>query len=135
VGLRQLDLLAEEGVDPRRVIVGHCDTVPDPAYHLAVARRGAFVQFDTIQGDNEYDTAVRVRYVRSLVAEGFADRVLLSQDVCLRSNLRAMGGPGYVYVVTGFRARLLEAGVPHELVERFLVANPRAALTGEMDAA
>jgi predicted metal-dependent phosphotriesterase family hydrolase len=134
VGLRQLDLLAEEGVDPRRVIVGHCDTVPDPAYHLALARRGAFVQFDTIQGENEYDISVRIGYVRALVAAGFADRILLSQDVCLRSNLRAMGGSGYVYVVTGFRARLLEAGVSAELIRRFLVENPRAALSGEPSA-
>jgi phosphotriesterase-related protein len=28
VGLTQLNLLAEEGVDPRRVIVGHCDLSP-----------------------------------------------------------------------------------------------------------
>jgi predicted metal-dependent phosphotriesterase family hydrolase len=132
VGLAQLDLLAEAGVDPRRVIVGHCDMVPDPAYHLAVAQRGAFVQFDTIQGDPEYDTRQRIDYVTALIAAGFEDRVLLSQDVCLRSNLAAMGGCGYTYVITGFRERLLEAGVSAELVTRFLVDNARRALTGEV---
>jgi phosphotriesterase-related protein len=131
VGLAQLDLLAEEGVDPRRVIVGHCDMVPEPAYHAALARRGAFVQFDTIQGDSEYDTQGRILYVKALVAAGFEDRVLLSQDVCLRSNLAAMGGPGYTYVITKFRDRLLEAGISQELITRFLVDNPRRALTGE----
>jgi len=130
VGLAQLDLLAEEDVDPRRVIIGHCDMVPDPAYHLAIAQRGAFVQFDTIQGDPEYDTQQRIEYVKGLIAAGFEDRVLLSQDVCLRSNLAALGGCGYTYVITGFRERLLDAGLSTELVTRFLVDNPRRALTG-----
>ena len=40
VGLAQLRLLAEEGVDPRRVIVGHTDSVPDPGYHLALVDAG-----------------------------------------------------------------------------------------------
>ena len=36
VGLAQLELLTQEGVDPRRVIVGHTDSVPIPDYHLAL---------------------------------------------------------------------------------------------------
>lgn len=131
VGIRQLDLLAEEGVDPKRVIVGHCDMVPDTDYHLALARRGAFVQFDTIDGGAEYDTLAQLGYIRALVAAGFEDSILLSQDVCLRSNLRAFGGSGYTYVITTFRDRLLAAGVPASLIRRFMVQNPRAALTGE----
>jgi predicted metal-dependent phosphotriesterase family hydrolase len=129
VGLAQLDLLAEEGVDPRRVIVGHCDMVPDASYHLAIAERGAFVQFDTIQAGPEYEIALRIEYVRRLIAAGHEDRVLLSQDVCLRSNLAAMGGGGYTYVVTAFRARLVAEGIADELVTRLLVDNPRRALT------
>src|SRR6478609_5457867 len=49
VGTAQLDLLVEEGVDPSRVVIGHCDMVPDHDYHLTLARRGAWVQFDTVQ--------------------------------------------------------------------------------------
>ena len=64
VGLPQLDLLAEEGVDPRRVVIGHCDMVPDPGYHLEVARRGAFVQFDTVHGESDHDTRCRLQWVR-----------------------------------------------------------------------
>jgi phosphotriesterase-related protein len=128
VGGAQLDLLAEEGVDPRRVIIGHCDMVPIPDYHLAIARRGAFVQFDVIQGGNEYDICSRIAWLRGLVDSGFEDRILLSQDVCLRSNLLSMGGPGYVYVITEFRRRLEEAGFSGELIDRFLIENPREAL-------
>jgi predicted metal-dependent phosphotriesterase family hydrolase len=131
VGLPQLDLLAEEGVDPRRVVVGHCDMVPDPSYHLEVARRGAFVEFDTVQGESGYDTRSRVTWIRNLADHGFLDRVLLSQDVCLRSNLRALGGCGYAYVPTTFAGLLRDDGFAESDVRTLLVDNPRRALTGE----
>jgi len=130
VGIPQLDLLAEEGVDPRRVVVGHCDMVPDPGYHLELARRGAWVQLDTVQGESEYDVGCRVAWIRNLAEHGHLDRVLLSQDVCLRSNLRALGGCGYAYVVTGFADVLREAGFDDTDLRTLLVDNPRRALTG-----
>ncbi|MEO7118897.1 MAG: phosphotriesterase-related protein [Candidatus Limnocylindrales bacterium] len=130
VGLAQLDLFESEGVDPGRVIVGHCDLVADPDYHLAVARRGAWVQFDCIQGRLDHETKQAVGYVLALLEAGFSDRILLSHDVCLRSNLAALGGCGYTYVPTGFRDELLAAGVLEAMVDGFLIDNPRRALTG-----
>jgi predicted metal-dependent phosphotriesterase family hydrolase len=131
VGIPQLDLLAEEGVDPRRVVVGHCDMVPDHDYHLEIARRGAFVQFDTVQGESEYDTRCRLDWIKSLAEEGYLDRLLLSQDICLRSNYATFGGPGYAYVVTGFADRLRDEGFEESDLTTLLVDNPRRMLTGE----
>ncbi|HET8602451.1 MAG TPA: hypothetical protein VFM09_00840 [Marmoricola sp.] len=131
VGVPQLDLLAEERVDPHRVVVGHCDMVPDPAYHLELAKRGAFVELDTVQGESDYDTRCRVAWVRNLAEHGFLDRLLLSQDVCLRSNLRALGGSGYAYVPTAFADQLRAAGFDDSDLRTILVDNPRRALTGE----
>lgn len=130
VGEAQLDLLAEEGVDPGRVIIGHCDMVADPAYHLRLARRGAWVQFDTIQGLHETDTLRGLAWIGALVDAGQAHRLLLSHDVCLTSDLAAYGGPGYAYLLTGFRARMLDAGFPEDLLTTLMVDNPRRALTG-----
>jgi phosphotriesterase-related protein len=130
VGEAQLDLLAEEGVDPGRVVIGHCDMVPDPTYHLRLARRGAWVQFDTIQGTHERDTVRRLQWIRALVDAGLEGRLLLSHDVCLTSDLAAYGGPGYAYLLTGFRDRMLEDGLSEPLLTTLLVDNPRRALTG-----
>jgi phosphotriesterase-related protein len=69
--------------------------------------------------------------VRALVDAGFGGRILLSQDVCLRTDLHAMGGPGYTYVTTTFAGLLVAAGLPAELVTSLMVDNPRRALTGE----
>lgn len=130
VGTAQLDLLEEEGVDPGRVIIGHCDTVFDPRYHLALARRGAFVQFDTIRGRSEHEIEQRLGFVQRLADAGHLDRVLLSQDVCVRGNLRAYGGNGYSFILRSFVPRLRGAGFAKQDIDRLLVLNPRQALAG-----
>jgi phosphotriesterase-related protein len=132
VGEAQLDLLAEEGVDPGRVIIGHCDMVPDPAYHERLARRGAWVQFDTVQGVNEWDTQRRLGWIRSLFEAGLEGRLLLSHDVCLTTDLAAYGGPGYTYLLTRFRERFLAAGFPASALHTLFDVNPRRALGGEL---
>ncbi|HEY9389840.1 MAG TPA: hypothetical protein VIR27_08745 [Mycobacteriales bacterium] len=131
VGLAQLDLLAEEGVDPARVIVGHCDTVPIPEYHLDLARRGAYVQFDNIRGLTTYDLERQVEYVLGMRRAGYLDRVLLSHDVCLRSHLAISKGPGFTLVMSDFLPRLRSAGLSQEEVRVIMVDNPRRALTGD----
>ena len=130
VGTAQLDLLVEEGVDPARVVIGHCDMVPDHDYHRELVARGAWIQFDTVQGVHEWDTLQRVGWLRSLADAGHLDRVLLSQDVCLRSDYAAMGGPGYAYVVTSFADRLRDAGFGDADIATLTVDNPRRMLTG-----
>jgi phosphotriesterase-related protein len=130
VGTAQLQLLAEEGVDPRRVIVGHTDSVPIPDYHLVLVRQGCYVSFDSIGTGSPYDTDRAVDYVLDLVKAGFGAQILLSHDVCLRDHLRAAGGPGYAYLLTDFLPRLTAAGLDPEQVRSFVTDNPRMALTG-----
>jgi phosphotriesterase-related protein len=129
VGLPQLDLLAEERVDPRRVIIGHCDMVPTPGYHEAIAKRGAWVEFDTIRGESEYDTECRVQFVVDLVELGFVDHILISHDLCLRTHMSATGGCGYDFIIRDFIPRLRNAGLDDEAIHRITVENPARALT------
>jgi phosphotriesterase-related protein len=132
VGLAQLDILEDEGVELRQVVIGHCDFYPHPEYHLAVARRGAFVQFDSVgRGFFEWDINQRLDWVMRLIDQGFLRRILLSHDVCMKSHLRAYGGQGYDYVLTSFVPRLRQAGLSDEQIHTLTVDNPRSALTGE----
>jgi phosphotriesterase-related protein len=122
-------------VDPRRVIVGHCDTVPDTGYHLELAAAGCFVEIDTIGTGTEHDLRRGVEYTLNLVAAGYEERVLLSHDIFLRSHMTADGGCGYAFLITDFLPRLREAGLSEQQLRLFTVDNPRAALTGERVAA
>jgi phosphotriesterase-related protein len=132
VGGAQLDILEEERVDPHRVIIGHCDRVMDEGYHVTMARRGAFVQFDGIRPVSAYDVERTIRFILKVVSAGFIDQLLLSHDVCMRRHLRAYGGGGYSYLLTETMPRLRREGLSDDEVTTLLVRNPRRALTGEL---
>lgn len=128
VGVDQLDLLEECGVDPRRVIIGHCDNTNLPEYHLALARRGCYVQFDNLFLKTDYDLQCRVRFVVNLIRAGHLDQILLSHDTCKRDHLRVEGGNGYCGIHNVFRPALEQAGVSGEEIDHIMAENPRRAL-------
>ncbi len=135
-GLAQLEILREEGVDPSRVVIGHADTVKDVAYSLAIVRAGAFVQFDCLMtcrvGGELVPSQIdrRIAFLGAIIDAGYADRVLLSHDVCQRSHLHAYGGPGYTFLFEEFRALAIEAGIEGETLDAIHRDNPRRALFG-----
>jgi Phosphotriesterase family len=128
-GAAQMALFDEEGVDPARVCVGHCDTFPSLDYCLTVARWGGYVSIDNVghqAGDHEADVR---RLVLGLIDAGVADHVLLSQDVGQAQELRSRGGRGYTYLIENFLPALRDAGVGEETIELMTVENPRRWLT------
>lgn len=131
VGIPQLDLLAEEGVDPSRVIIGHCDSVAITEYHEEIARRGAFVQYDLLRGESIQQTRQGAQFVVNMIRKGFIDHVLLSHDVCTHSQLVAGGGNGFAFVPTKFADQLGAAGVSDDEISKILVDNPARALAGK----
>ena len=128
-GTAQMALFDEEGVDPARVCIGHCDTFPSLDYGLQVARWGGYVSIDNV-GHQAGDHEQRVRdVVIGLIEAGYTEHVLLSQDVGQVSELRCRGGRGYTYLNEFFLPALRDAGVSDETIEAMTVANPRRWLT------
>jgi phosphotriesterase-related protein len=128
-GAHQIEVFDEEGVDPSRVCIGHCDTFPSLDYCLRVARWGGYVSFDNVGfqlGDHE--AAVR-RLVLELIEAGFAERLLLSQDVGQMPELRSRGGRGYTYLAETFLPALRADGVEEAALRTITVENPRRWLT------
>ncbi len=133
VGLDHLHILMQEGVDPARVAIGHSDSYPFLEYHLALLERGAYVQFDNIGYRLPGVAALESKLVPiivELVRRGWAHRLLLSQDVCHRSHLKAYGGNGYDYLLAQFIPRLCAAGVDDGAIHTITVENPRRLLVG-----
>jgi len=129
VGTAQLALLAAEGVDPRRVIIGHCDMVHAPGYHAQLARQGAYVQFDTFhQCTTEHALRARIDAIMALARAGYLEQILVSHDVFLTSHLSVNGGVGLAYLTTRLPGALLDAGLDRAEVELLLSINPQRAL-------
>jgi phosphotriesterase-related protein len=129
-----VDIVLAEGVDPAAVVLCHMDpSGKDTAYQREVAARGVWLEFDMIgmpfnfpgegQSPSVEDT---VEAVRGLIADGHADRLLLSHDVVLKAMWTRNGGNGYGFVPTAFLPRLVEAGVPADTARALTTTNPAA---------
>jgi predicted metal-dependent phosphotriesterase family hydrolase len=153
MGLEQLGILAEEGADFDRVVIGHMDIQPDPDYVRQVLAAGASVAFDTI-GKQFWDFVVgppsatpegeyakrayfrpdarRADLIAELVGEGHAARILLAQDLTgaeLHFNADTQGEHGYAYLGTVFSDMLRARGVGEADLDQMLAINPTRLLT------
>jgi phosphotriesterase-related protein len=133
VGLEQLTVFEEEGADLSRIVIGHADSNPSPAYHRAIVERGATVEFDFLGMSftplERHGEGRIVESICALLAAGHGDRILLSQDVCHDSQLTRYGGNGFAYLAETFIPRLRAAGVSDAEMRMMTVDNPRRLLT------
>lgn len=133
IGLEQLKIFEEEGVDPARVVIGHADSYRVLDHYLAIIERGASIEFDflgmSFTPQERHGEGRVVELVCELLGRGHADRILLSQDVCHDAQLKRFEGNGYVHLAETFLPQLRAAGVSDAEIETMTVANPRRILT------
>ena len=134
VGLVQLKIFEEEGVDPGRVVIGHADSYPVLDHYLAILDRGANLEFDFIGhrfGTEEAAEPRLIELIVELLERGHGPQLLLSQDVCHNSQLKANGGLGYTYLQQHFLPSLRTAAVGEGEIAQMTIDNPRRILTIE----
>ena len=133
VGLAQLTILEDEGLDPARIVIGHCDSHPRIEHWREIVRRGAHVEADFLgMSFTPLERAGEpkvIELISTLLSEGFEKQILLSQDVCHDSQLASYGGNGYTYLQKSFLPRLVEAGVNAATIKTITVENPARLLT------
>jgi len=122
-GLMFLDLFESEGVDPNRVIIGHCDENADIRQLAQLMARGAYIEFDVIGKEHWLLDTTRADLVAALVTEGHANRLLLSGDRNRLSEMHRNKGKSYDYLLTKFVPLLTERGVSSADVTQMLVTN------------
>jgi phosphotriesterase-related protein len=136
-----LDRCEAAGADLTRVVLCHLDAaLPDTAYHRSLADRGAWVAFDLFGDDrDDYEgrrfptDAARVAGVVTAIEEGWADRLLLSHDIALKTRLWRYGGCGFDHLVTRVLPRLRTAGLEQADIDELFVRNPAVALSHPID--
>ncbi len=128
--LVQLETLASEGADLRRVIVGHLDRKMEWDYLIEILRSGAFVSFDNVGKAFYGPDGPKATTLVRLAEAGYADQLLISQDIARRSGYVSYGGaPGITHLLERFTLTLVDAGAEALLVRQMLVENAARALT------
>ena len=136
-GHQVLDHALGAGADPARTMLAHMDpSISDPAYARSLAERGVTVAIDIWGDEDAYGGKgmptddQRIRAVLAAFDQGWADRLALSQDVCLKSQLRINGGPGYAHLLTVVAPRLRVAGLGDRELDLLFITTPRRLLAG-----
>jgi predicted metal-dependent phosphotriesterase family hydrolase len=132
----QIDILTQEGVDPSRIVIGHTDTVKALQYSIDLLERGVYIEYDCMMAVKsggaiaEHELQRRIDYLKALVDLGWAERILLSQDVSQRSHQHALGGPGLTFIFEELSDAAVAAGIDREVLELMWTENVRRVLFG-----
>ncbi|HLI91748.1 MAG TPA: phosphotriesterase-related protein [Ktedonobacteraceae bacterium] len=125
MGLEQLAIFKQQGVDLSRVALGHVDRKVEYDYHKALLDTGAYLIYDQISKEKYVPDRDRIRLLMRLVAEGHGDRIMLSGDFARVSYWTTNGGgPGLSYILWRFVPWLIAEGMPREAIQAMLVSNP-----------
>jgi phosphotriesterase-related protein len=136
-GHQVLDHVLGAGADPARTMLAHLDpSIADVSYARSLAARGVTAAIDIWGDEDAYggrgmptDDA-RIRAVLAAFDEGWADRLALSADVCLKSQLTVHGGPGYAHLLAVIAPRLRAAGLRDADLDLLFIDTPRRLLAG-----
>ncbi|GIV78253.1 MAG: phosphotriesterase [Litorilinea sp.] len=121
----QLDILEEAGYTPERFIWIHTQAEPDFSRHLAVARRGAWIEYDAI-GSERYSDEYFIHHIRQVLEAGLGDHLLLSHDRGWYDPSKPGGGTPkpYTYLSQVLLPKLEAAGLDPATLRQLTHTNP-----------
>lgn len=126
VVMDQLDIIEAEGGDPRRFISIHSQAETDFALNLAVAARGAWIEYDNI---GWVEDEVLLPRVLGALEAGYGAQTLLSHDMGWYDPARPNGGTPkpYTRLSEVFLPKLRVAGVDEATIVQLTHDNPFTA--------
>jgi phosphotriesterase-related protein len=135
-GVRQMEIFAEEGVDPDKVQVAHTGDTDDLDYIERLLDTGCWIGMDRYGLEFFLPTEQRQATVLALLEKGHADRMFLSQDYCstidwfppeVLEPLKADMVPNWsmTFLFEQVIPELKERGMTDEQLDQMMVENPR----------
>ena len=131
-GLAQQDVFESEGVDLRRVVIGHSGDSTDLAYLSKIMDRGSLIGMDRFGLEARLDTASRVDTIVKLCERGYAGQIVLSHDTnCFMDTMPSEGREErmpnwhFLHITKNVLPALKSGGVSDAQIETMMVENPR----------
>ena len=133
------EFFRKRGAPMGRMVMSHIDrTIFDETRLLKLADTGCVIEFDLFGQENSYyshsdidmpNDAVRLRLMRSLIARGHGDRIVISHDICYRTRLTRFGGHGFQHIFANVLPMMRRRGYSEAEIETIMVGTPRRLLT------
>jgi phosphotriesterase-related protein len=131
-GVDQQNIFEAEGVDLRRVIIGHCGDTDDLDYLTKLIERGSYIGMDRFGIGRMLPEEDRIATVAKLCRMGYAERMVISHDAMVYYEIHPPGGMesdypdwNYFHIIDKVIPALLEAGVSREQIDVMTRENPR----------
>ena len=135
-GRDQLRFFLDRGVTPDRLVIGHCGDSQDLDYLRELMDAGATIGMDRFGMEHVLPDDARVATVLDLLQEGYADRMVLSQDAAFFSRVtppswRAAHAPHWTMENISRRIipRLLDEGATEGQIHQLMTLNPARILS------
>jgi phosphotriesterase-related protein len=124
VVMEQLAIIEAGGHSPSRFISIHTQREPDFDLHLAIARRGAWIEYDCIGGWGEDE--MYIERIHRVLDAGFEAQLLLSHDRGWYDPAKPGGGTPrpFTYLSEVFLPKLEASGVDRPTIGRLMRDNP-----------
>lgn len=126
VVMDQLDIIEAEGYRAERFISIHTQEEPDFGLNLAVAARGAWIEYDHV---GRSDDEGIITLIRQVISSGYGDQLLLSHDLGWFDPALPGGGVPrpYTHLAGVLLPKLADAGVGPDVIRQLTHDNPFAA--------
>ncbi|MFC5407179.1 phosphotriesterase family protein [Cohnella soli] len=136
-GNEVVKILTEHGAAAGKICINHVDVDIKMDYIKSLLHQGVYVEFDNFgkefYADKRHKSVLkglfardieRVRAIKELIDYGFLSRILLSNDVCLKTCLHSYGGWGYDHVITNIVPMMVDEGISLEHIHTLMCGNP-----------
>ena len=133
VVLEAIKILKENGANVEKVHICH---VNGASYWEDILKTGATIGMDcfgsTFNVDSELvilETDIkRIGDLKRVIDAGYAHKVIIGNDVCMKMRLHKYGGWGYDHILTNLVPYMLKAGITEEQLNTLWVESPRCFL-------
>ena len=141
------DVLRGAGADLSRVIFCHTDArLRLPEDRLRLADEGCVLEYDLWGWEGHFPSywtsddhmdlpndTDRIYEIVALLEHGHIERVVMSQDICVRSRRVCCGGWGYMHIPTYVVPIMRKRGFTEAQIRQLTVENPRRLLCTPCD--
>jgi phosphotriesterase-related protein len=134
-------ILSDAGADLSRVVIGHIDI---SGFSGETCRKflemGCYIAYDTFGFEGfirpphearvmELSDAQRIKDLIRLIADGYLNKILISQDVATKERLASFAGFGYAHILRDLLPIMRVKGISDEQIHALLVDNPKHMLS------
>jgi phosphotriesterase-related protein len=141
-----IKVLRAAGADLNRVVICHMDRCGyAPETRLNILEAGCYVEYDLFGKEGYYpaqpaladghlpdmpNDVGRIKEIADLIDCGWAERILVSHDNCLKTNFSQWGGPGFAHLLERVIPYMRVFGYSEDQIRQLMRANPARMLSG-----